>query len=387
MKILVAGIDGYIGYPLALHLLNKGYEVCGIDNYSRRELVKAAGSDSLTPILPAPDRERHLRSHPNFIDQVARVNLKDHYMLKFVIEYHKPDVIVHLAEQPSAPWSMRNTPACIDTQVNNVAGTLSLLWAMKEYCPDAHLVKLGTMGEYGTPECEIPEGSIPTHCMDDKNLLCPMAGLPFPRSAGSFYHLSKVHDTHNIIFACQTWGLRSTDIMQGPVFGVKVSGSEMPDELTRFDYDQYFGTVINRFCAQAIIHHPLTIYGSGEQIRGYIPLKDSIQCLALVIENPPDPGEYRVFNQFESLHSINEIALTVFQAADELGIPVRCDHIPNPRTEADKHYYSPTYQGLFDLGYVPTTDFQGEITKLMCDILPYKDMVKKEVIMPTTTWR
>lgn len=390
MKILIAGIDGYIGYPLALHLMKRGHEVCGIDNYSRRRLVHAAGSDSLTPILDAPERERYLRSNKNFYEEVARINLTDAYKTNSFLAYTKPDSIVHLAEQPSAPWSMKSRITCIETQVNNVAGTLSLLWAMRKHCPNAHLVKLGTMGEYGTPECDIPEGSIPDTCIRgnwNPPVECPMAGLPFPRSPGSFYHLSKAHDTHNIIFACQAWGLCSTDIMQGPVFGV-TTGDELDSRhLTRFDYDQYFGTVINRFCAQAIIDHPLTIYGSGDQVRGYIPLKDSIQCLTLSIENPPSQGEYRVFNQFESTRSINEIAAEVSLAADVLGIEVRIDHLKNPRTEADKHYYNPAHQGLLVLGYKPTTNFSREVFRLLNDILPYRQRVKKEVIMPTTNWR
>jgi UDP-sulfoquinovose synthase len=290
---------------------------------------------------------------------------------------------------------MRDTKACMQTQVNNVAGTLSLLWAMREHCPEAHLLKLGTMGEYGTPNCDIPEGEIPDDCVakyrrcDDFDYIqnCPMSGLPFPRSPGSFYHLSKVHDTHNIIFACKTWGLRSTDIMQGVVFGVTINDNTNPSQLTRFDYDEYFGTVINRFCTQAIIKHHLTIYGGGNQTRGYLPLKDSIQCLTLAIENPPSQGEYRVFNQFENIYSINQLADLVISASEQFNLYPHKMHLPNPRTEADKHYYKPSHQRLFDLGYIPTTDIKSEIIKLFNDLIPHKDRIIKEHIMPTTTWR
>ena len=398
MKILICGIDGYIGYPLALHLMRRGHQIYGLDNYSRRALVAASGSNSLTPILERREREKYLSGDYGFPELVARIDLTDEYNTSRVLNHFEPDAIVHLAEQPSAPWSMKNVLTSVDTQRGNVLGTLSLLWAMKEQCPNAHLVKLGTMGEYGTPECDIPEGEIPESGVGasymrgycpcyEEGYECPMKGLPFPRSPGSFYHLSKVHDTYNIIFACKTWGLRSTDIMQGVVFGVGIEDDTSPEELTRFDYDQYFGTVINRFCTQAIIGHPLTIYGTGDQIRGYIPLKDSIQCLTIALENPPPAGEYRTFNQFESIKSINDLALYVFIAGDILGIPVRCEHLPNPRTEASRHYYNPSHQKLFDLGYTPTLDFQLEVFKLMKSILPYENRVIKEVIMPTTTWK
>jgi UDP-sulfoquinovose synthase len=307
-----------------------------------------------------------------------------------MLEEYKPDTIIHLAEQPSAPWSMKDVHSCIHTQLDNISGTLSLLWAMKEHCPKAHLIKLGTMGEYGTPDCEIPEGMIPRYCIENDPAAiwdCPMKGLPFPRSPGSFYHLSKVHDTHNIIFACKTWGLTSTDIMQGIVFGVKVEDHETEIQLTRFDYDQYFGTVINRFCAQAISGHPLTIYGKGGQTRGYLPLKDSIHCITLAIENPPDKGSYRTLNQFENIYTINELAAEVLMGAYSLGIDARTDHIPNPRIELETHYYNPAHQKLFDLGYKPTTDIANEIIKLLNDLIPYKSRITPTCIMPTTNWR
>jgi UDP-sulfoquinovose synthase len=287
---------------------------------------------------------------------------------------------------------MRDVKACMQTQVNNVAGTLALLWAMREHCPDAHLVKLGTMGEYGTPNCDIPEGEIPKDCLIPKNQWpadqdCPMKDLPFPRSPGSFYHLSKVHDTYNIIFSCKTWGLRSTDIMQGVVFGVTINDHTDLNKLTRFDYDEYFGTVINRFCTQAIINHHLTIYGGGNQTRGYLPLSDSIQCLTLAIENPPAPGEYRTLNQFENIYSINQLADLVISVSEQFKLYPHKMHLPNPRTEADKHYYNPAHQKLFNLGYIPTTDIKSELVKLINDLMPFKDRVIKEHIMPTTTWR
>ena len=392
MRIVILGLDGYIGYPLTLDLLTQGHEVVGLDNGSRR----ARAQDSLTPIETLNERDTHLRNFPNYrgfcLMSLGRAHPS--YLRNFLAE-EKPDVIIHLAEQPSAAWSMIDPFYASDTQFENVIGTLHLLWAMKEECPEAHLIKLGTMGEYGTPNCDIPEGFIPskpcawTADMAGGSLIraCPMRGLPFPKLAGSFYHLSKVHDTNNIHFSCRTWGLRSTDIMQGVVFGLNDFVNEV--EITRFDYDQYFGTVINRFCAQAISNHPLTIYGYGGQIRGYLPLKDSIQCLNLIIDNPPSEGEYRIFNQFENIYSVNDLANEVQQAALMLGIEVGLAYLNNPRevVELENHYYNPDHQKLFDLGYEPTKDIRAEIIKLINQLMPYRKAVKPSVIIPTTTWR
>jgi len=396
MRILILGADGYLGWPLTLHLLKKGHEVACLDSYIRRERVKDCGSNSLTPIQGPIDRRMILRNFPNYIKERAEFGLHEYpnYITTFLSEI-KPDAIVHLAEQPSAPWSMIDARHSVITQWENVIGTLNLLWAMKEVCPKAHLLKLGTMGEYGTPNCDIPEGRIPRYCLDSYKepaadgfqYECPMKGLPFPKSPGSFYHLSKVHDTNNIIFACKNWNLCSTDIMQGPVFGVKVTGDEKETELTRFDYDECFGTVINRFCTQAIIEHPLTVYGEGNQIRGYLPLKDSIQCMTIALENPPEIGEYRTLNQFENTYTINELAYNVARAAKELDLNVGISHIKNPRKEKEEHYYNPAHQKLFDLGYKSSRNTYEFIRNLIRDILPYKDRIIKDVIMPTVNWR
>ena len=389
MKILILGYDGYLGWPLTLQLLKKGHEVACLDSFMRRKRVKNCGGSTLTPIETPMHRRSILKEYPNYIEEKLNISLGNAqpFIIRDILEFLNPDTIVHLAEQPSAPWSMIDVEKASETQYQNVIGTLHLLWAMKEVCPEAHLVKLGTMGEYGTPNCDIPEGEIPEKCPWRKDIRCPMFGLPFPKSPGSFYHLSKVHDTNNIIFACKNWGLHSTDIMQGVVFGVKVTGEETERELTRFDYDQYFGTVINRFCTQAIIEHPLTVYGSGGQTRGFLPLKDSIQCITIAIENPPKIGEYRTLNQFENTYTINELADSVAVAADSLDLDIGISHIDNPRKEAERHYYNPDHQKLFDLGYEPTKNVYEHIRNLIADILPYKDRVIKKVIMPTINWR
>ena len=358
MKILILGIDGYIGFPLSLHLKRLGHEVWGLDNFSRR--TRAAYS--LTPY------------HNTKIDYQIDLDRVCPSCLPEI------DTIVHLAEQPSAPWSMVNFDQANKTQMENVSGTLRVLWMMKEYFPDAHLLKLGTMGEYGTPEIPIPEGFIdlrPCEMAYPDN--CPMEGMMFPRQPGSFYHLSKVFDSMNIDFACRMWGLRSTDIMQGVVFGL----NDWDNDLTRFDYDQYFGTVINRFCAQAISGHPLTVYGGGGQTRGYLPLSDSIECLTRSIVNPPVKGEYRVFNQYAEILSVNEIAEAVQSVCD---LPVQIEHIKNPRKEKENHTYETSNANLSALGYEKKWLFKEEIHKLIASIMPFRRDVKQSVIIPTHSW-
>jgi len=381
MRVLILGIDGYIGWALANNLLNDGYEVAGIDNYSRRTLVKRVGSDSLIPISGTADRIDYLYKHSNFISaSIYNITLgHSAQSLRSYLFEIRPDVIIHLAEQPSAPYSMISPNEAKQTQVSNISSTIDLLWAMREECPDAHLVKLGTMGEYGTPNCDIPEGFISPTCIENDRYFCPLGGLFFPRQPGSFYHLSKVFDSMNIEFACKTWGLTSTDIMQGIVFGNEYN--------TRFDYDQYFGTVINRFCVQALIGLPLTVYGIGEQVRGFLPLKDSIQCIKLIINNPPSRGEYRVINQFENIYIISQVAEIVQASAMEAGLRVRINHINNPRFEKEIHYYNPKHKILLDMGYAPTTDINEEVYNLIKKLIPYSDDVREEVIMPTTSWR
>src|SRR2546422_3349588 len=328
MRVLIAGIDGYLGWPLALHLAARGHEVYGIDNFSRRKNVAEVGSWSAIPI---PNMRRRLEVARNLLGLRIKFfhgDLRKYQDALSVLRESKPDAIVHLGEQPSAPYSMIDCKHASFTQENNVSGTLNLLWAMKEFSPRAHLVKLGTMGEYGTPNIEIPEGFFEIEYQGRRDR------LPFPRQAGSFYHLSKVHDSANIALACKIWGLISTDIMQGVVYGSRTR--ELADYRlnTRFDFDQIFGTVINRFCAQAVIGYPLTPYGRGGQKRGFIALVDSIQCLTLAIQNPPRSGEYRVFNQLDEVYSINELAKRVKRVADTMSIHVEINSVENPRVEA-----------------------------------------------------
>jgi UDP-sulfoquinovose synthase len=390
MRVLILGIDGYLGYPLALSLLSDGHEVCGIDAGYRRDQVRSVGGDSLTPIMTFSERADYISLYEDFIDEVYKVDITNYQITKALIKRLNPDTIVHLAEQPSGPFSMIDADKAVLTQSRNVLGTLALLWAIRECNPDIHLVKLGSMGEYGTPNCKIPEGTIPETCIasSGSQQYCPMEGLLFPRQPGSFYHLSKVHDTYNIKFCCDTWGLRSTDIMQGVVFGTMLDYDNTDDcDLTRFDYDEYFGTVINRFCVQALSNSPLTIYGKGEQTRGFLPLKDSIQCMKIAINNPPVEGEYRTFNQFSRIMTVNSLAELVSDEASKLGFRSNGFSIDNPRAELDKHIYLTHNSNLHSLGFNPTYNFRREVSNMLKSLIPYSGSILTSLFKPKTTWR
>jgi UDP-sulfoquinovose synthase len=293
----------------------------------------------------------------------------------------QPEAIVHYGEMPSAPYSMKSREHAVFTQYNNVVGTMNVLWAIRDLAPDAHLVKLGTLGEYGTPGIDIEEGFIEIHHEGRSDV------LPFPKMPGSLYHASKVHDSTNIQLACRIWDVRATDLHQGVVYGIETDEARMDDRfLTRFDYDEVFGTALNRFCLQAVIGHPLTVYGRGGQTRGLINIVDTVQCVELATLNPADPGEYRVFNQFTERFSLLDLAELVQRAGREYGLTVRVDHVDNPRVEAEEHYYNPKHTKLLDLGMKPHTLSETLIESVFGVIERYRGRIISEVIMPTTTW-
>jgi UDP-sulfoquinovose synthase len=380
-SVLILGIDGYLGWPLAMHLAQRGHSVWGMDNGSRRKLVRAMGSDSAIPIR---DLVTRVDAFGKGITGMSG-EVTNYITMESTFQACKPDCIVHLAEQPSAPWSMGNFARARDTQINNVVGTLAVLWAMKELAPDAHLLKLGTMGEYGTPGCPIPEGFMQVNYRGKRKLK-----LQFPRKPGSLYHASKVMDTCNVEMACRIWGLRSTDVMQGVVYGTRTDEmASDPDLRTRFDMDESFGTAINRFCAAAVAGLPITPYGAGTQKRGFLPLRDSIQCLRLAVEKPPKPGEYRVFNQIEDVYTINGLAAEVARVGAELGLDTQVENVDNPRVEEEEHEYEVDHQHLVKLGYKPTSDMTAELRQVLTDLIPYADRIRayQEAIPPATRWR
>jgi UDP-sulfoquinovose synthase len=382
MNVLVLGIDGYLGWSVAMHLAERGHNVTGVDNFSRRKNVERLGSVSAIPIKEMKERisifAKIYDKNINFYE----TDLLDYNFLKYVIVSTFPDCIVHLAQQPSAPFSMIDREHAIYTQHNNIEGTLNILYAIKELVPNCHLLKLGTMGEYGTPNIDIPEGffEIEYHGRKDR--------LPFPRQPNSIYHLSKVHDSANIQFASRVWGVAATDIMQGIVYGTRTD--EMIDDslFTRFDFDESFGTVVNRFCAEAVIGSPLTLYGNGKQKRGFIDLVDSIQCLTLAVENPPDKGEYRVFNQLDQVYNLTDLAAKVVQVARRIGLVAETASISNPRLEKEEHYYEVEHNKLKQLGFQPSRTVQESIHQILTDLLQYREtlMQYQHVILPKTSW-
>lgn len=383
MRVFITGIDGYLGWALAQYLTARGHEVAGADLMLRRKWVSEMGSDSAIPVYSREERIQAFKEKYR-VDLDFRVgDFLDYEFVKGFFEEFQPDAIVHLGQMPSAPYSMIDQKHCVFTQHNNVIGNLNILWAMKEVVPDAHLLKLGTMGEYGTPNVDIPEGFFEVEFRGRKDR------LPFPRQAASFYHWSKVHDSNNTMYTCKIWGLRATDVMQGVVFGTQID--EMGDDprlRSRLDFDQAFGTAINRFCCQAVIEHPLTLFGVGHQRRGFLPLRDSMQCMALAIENPPERGEYRVFNQFEETYSVVELADMVQEVGYEVGLDVEIYEYDNPRYEAAEHYYNPDRQHLIDLGYKPHHDVKAEMRIMLQDLMEHKDriMAHKDILVPDIRW-
>ncbi len=360
----------------------KGHEVSIVDNFARRRWHTENGTDSLTPIASLDERldAWHERSENRIRSFVG--SMEDATFVDAVIADTMPEAIVHYAEQPSAPYSMKSRETAVETQYSNVIGTLNLLFAIRDQVPDCHLVKLGTMGEYGTPNIDIEEGYIEIEHKGRKDT------LPFPKLPGSLYHLSKVHDSHNIHFACRIWGLRATDLNQGVVYGVETEESAGDERLiTRFDYDQYFGTVLNRFCTQAVIGHPLTVYGEGGQTRGFLNIRDTLQCVELAVANPAELGDFRVFNQFTEQFSVGELAELVRSSAGEVGLDVEIKKYPNPRVELEEHYYNATNTKLRDLGLEPHLLGEELVHSLLGIIKQHAERVIDSAIMPTTLWK
>lgn len=382
MRVLVLGGDGYLGWPTALRLSARGHDVIAIDNFNRRRYHLDLGTDSLTPISSFEDRVEAWKELGGKTVQAVTGDITDWGFLARTVESSAPDAIIHFAEQPSAPYSMMDRDHGVETQVNNVVGTLNVLFAIRDYAPQCHLIKLGTMGEYGTPNIDIEEGFIDVHHNGRTDR------LPFPKQPGSLYHLTKVHDSHNIMFACRTWGIRSTDLNQGVVYGIETDETALDDRLvTRFDYDECFGTALNRFCVQAVIGHPLTVYGIGGQTRGFLNIRDTLQCVELTLLNPPAEGEYRVFNQFTEQFNVNQLADVVARAGAELGLPVQIEHIEDLRVEKQEHYYNPKHTALLELGLKPHLLSEELVESVLHRIQRHRDRVITEWIMPRIRWR
>jgi UDP-sulfoquinovose synthase len=382
MKIAVLGGDGYCGWATALYLSSKGHTVAIADNFVRRQWDFELGAQTLTPIRPLAERLRVWQELTGKTIESFVGDITDYDFLASMIRGFEPDAVVHFAEQRSAPYSMIDRKHALYTQINNVTGTLNLLYAIREFVPECHLVKLGTMGEYGTPNIDIEEGYITIEHNGRKDT------LPFPKQPGSFYHLSKVHDSHNIAFTCKIWGIRATDLNQGVVYGTVTDEVTLDDALiNRFDYDEVFGTVLNRFCAQAALGQPLTVYGKGGQTRGFLDLRDTVRCVELACLNPAKPGEFRVFNQFTEQFSVLQLAEMVKDAGREVGLKVEVDHLPDPRVEAEEHYYNAKHSNLIELGLKPHLLSSSLLDSLINIAVQYRDRIDSSLFLPQVNWR
>ena len=382
MRIVVLGGDGYCGWATALYLSSKGHQVSIADNFVRRQWDHELGVQTLTPIRPLAERLDVWRELTGKTIELFVGDVTDYDFLSSTIQTCEPEAVIHFAEQRAAPYSMIDRKHAVFTQVNNVVGTLNLLFALREFQPDCHLVKLGTMGEYGTPNIDIEEGYITIEHNGRKDT------LPFPKQPGSFYHLSKVHDSANIMFACRIWGLRATDLNQGVVYGTVTDQTAMHEALVnRFDYDEVFGTVLNRFCVQAAVGYPLTVYGKGGQTRGLLDIRDTVRCVELACLTPARPGECRVFNQFTEQFSVMEMARLVKAAGKKLGLKVEIDHLPAPRVEAEEHYYNARHSKLIDLGLQPHLLSESLLDSLMNIAVEYRDRIDESLFAPQVNWR
>jgi len=381
MKVLVIGGDGYCGWATALYLSNRGYEVGILDSLVRRHWDNELGVETLTPIALIQQRLQRWKDLTGKSIDLFIGDITNYEFLHKTLQQFQPNALVHFGEQRSAPFSMIDREHAVLTQVNNVVGTLNLLYAMREDFPDCHLVKLGTMGEYGTPNIDIEEGYITIEHNGRKDT------LPYPKQPGSMYHLSKVHDSHNIHFACRIWGLRATDLNQGVVYGVLTEETGMDELLiNRLDYDGVFGTALNRFCIQAAIAHPLTVYGKGGQTRGFLDIRDTVRCVELAIANPAEAGEFRVFNQFTEQFSVGELALMVKNAGNAMGLNVEINHLDNPRVEKEEHYFNAKNTKLLDLGLQPHLLSDSLLDSLLNFAIKYQKRVDHKQILPKVSW-
>jgi len=381
MKVIILGGDGYLGWPTAMHLSAKGHEVCVVDNYLRRDLCRKY---DVQPLFQVPNLHERIRIWKELTGHEITLRIGDCCQYDFLSNIVKdcvPDAIVHYAEQPSAPFSMMSHEAAFLTVNNNLQSTLNIAWAVREYAPNAHIVKLGTMGEYGTPNIDIEEGWLEVEHKGRKDTFL------FPRQASSLYHTTKIQDTDLLWFYVRMWGLRVTDLMQGPVYGLETNETKLDTRLsTIFNYDELFGTVVNRFVVQAIAGYPLTVYGKGGQIRGYLNLRDTIACVELALLNAPAKGELNIFNQVTETFSVNQLADMVAKIGNERGHAVEVQSVENPRMEKEEHYYNPTYSGLKELGLHPHYLTEKVLHNMFSIVEQYKEAISPHKIFKGVKW-
>lgn len=382
MRVMILGGDGYLGWPTAMAFRRAGHEVLAIDNYLRRKMAAETQSEPLLSSPRMPERAAIFRQMTGHSIRVAEGDCCDFDFLSEQVGQFAPDAVVHYAEQPSAPYSMMGYDEARATLSNNLTATLNVIWAVLRHTPECHIIKLGTMGEYGTPNIDIEEGWIDIEHKGRRDKFL------FPRQAGSLYHTTKILDTDLLWFYVRIYGLSVTDLMQGPVYGLSTDEADLDPKLApNFHYDDIFGTVVNRFLVQAVAGVPLTIYGKGGQVRGYLNLRDTLQCVALAANNPPGKGQLRILNQFTETFSVNQLAERIQQVAAGMGMPVEVQHIDNPRKEQEEHYYNPAHHGLLELGLKPHCMTDDVIAVMLDQVLAHRDQIVVDRILPRVKWR
>ena len=390
-RILILGADGYLGWPTCMYLANQGHDVYAIDNFAKRRWEAEMGVAPLISPLPFTMRakiwnDKFQTDHPiktKVLDIVNSPNELYEYLDKT-----QPEAIVHYAEQPSAPYSQATRRSAVTTQTGNITGTLNLIFACLHTKQTPHIIKLGSMGEYGTPNIPIKEGWLDVSVRPRGSLIPRRDRILYPKRPGSFYHLSKVHDSNNLEFACRVYGLSVTDLNQGVVYGISTNETLLHEDLrTSFHYDAIFGTVINRFCAQAASRRPLTVYGTGGQTRGFLNIRDTLRCVELAIENPADSGDFRVFNQFTETFSVQQLAERVRRALGRYRIDVSIEHTDNPRVEEESHFYEAENSGLHDLGLSATKLSDGVLEEMVDVCLGRVGNIRVDTMDPGIRWK
>lgn len=381
MNILILGGDGYLGWPTAMALAAKGHSVSVMDNYFRRLVALETRSEPLFPTPDLNDRAARFEAQTGYRISVHIADCSDYRQLADVVQQSSPEAIIHYAEQPSAPYSMMGFEQARRTLNNNLNATFNVIWSVLEYAPDCHVIKLGTMGEYGTPEIDIEEGWIEIKHKGRRDKFL------FPRQAGSLYHTTKVLDTDLLWFYVRTCDLKVTDLMQGPVYGLSTDESDLdPELLPNFHYDDIFGTVVNRFLVQAVSGVPLTVYGKGGQTRGYLNIRDTLQCIELAMMNPPGKGELRIMNQFTEQFTVLELADRVRSVGNSMGLNVTVESIANPRKEKEDHYYNARHSALTDLGLKPHYMTDDVIAGMLEHVQKYRSSIDADKILPRVRW-
>jgi len=381
MNVLILGGDGYLGWATAMYLSARGHEVAVVDNYLRRSLCRELEAE---PLIAVPDLDERCRLWHAASGRKVSVyigDVSDYRFLSDVFREFSPHAVVHYAEQASAPYSMMSQEGAALTVRNNLMSTLNVAFAARECATDCHIVKLGTMGEYGTPNIDIEEGYLDVEHKGRKERFL------YPKTPGSIYHLSKAQDSDLLFFAARMWGLAITDMNQGPVYGIETDELSADQRLAPiFNYDGIFGTVLNRFVVQAVAGFPLTVYGKGGQTRGYLNIRDTLQCVGLALAHPANAGEFRVFNQFTETFSVNELAERVAQAASTLGLKTTIRNIENPRKEAEEHYYNPMHTGLLELGLKPHLLTEDVIGGMLRYVQRHNAGIQEVHILPQVRW-